>query len=327
MPYDEALFDQLLGLLALEHAEQRARLDALRATLSPAERAARGIALLDVEAVDESWGLGGRLLVDLEKPGRAPLEAKVGVGDVVELRPRRAEVERPARGVVARRTRTRVTVAFEQLPPAFVFEGRLVVDLTPNDVTFQRAQQAVRAVRGGARRRRDVLLARTPPRFAPPREIVPGAALNPEQRAALERALGAEDFFLVHGPPVSSDAPRASPSGSTSTPSTRWWRLTPTGSRRANSSKGHSSCRATPAASVPAGGAGSASPTPARRAPRRGRCSPRRESGSVARCGRCWRGRRWCARPAPRCRVRISRAKGSTCACSTMPPRRSSRWR
>ena len=102
-------FDHLLALLDLEHDEERARLDGLLRTLSPEERAERGITLLDVSCVDEGYGLGGRLLLDLERDDRSPLAARDDQENHVEIRPRRANDNEPARAVVARRTRTRVT--------------------------------------------------------------------------------------------------------------------------------------------------------------------------------------------------------------------------
>src|SRR5439155_602687 len=151
--------------------------------LSPEERAARGFTLLDIEAVEDRLGLGGRILLDLERFDRAPLEGRIGIGDLVELRPRRAEVQEPARGVVARRTRLRLTVAFDHAPPPFVYEGRLLADLVPNDVTFERARNALsrvsRAERGPERRRRELLLGREEARLGAPRPLSPGRPLNP----------------------------------------------------------------------------------------------------------------------------------------------------
>ena len=111
----------------------------------------------------------------------------------------------PARGIVTRGGRRQVQLAFDRPPPEFVAEGRLRLDLAPNDVTFDRAEAAVRKVhaleRGQERHVREVLLGNEPPKFDRPRPVELEQPLNPEQRAAVEQALSAEDFFLVHGPP------------------------------------------------------------------------------------------------------------------------------
>ncbi len=200
----DAHFDRLLRLLDLERDEERQRLDALLSTLSPEERAARGITLLDLVCVDESWGLGGRARLDFEREDRSPLGARIDQGDLVDLRPRRADVTAPARGLVLRRARTRLTVTFDRPPPPWVREGRLLVDLRPNDVTFTRARQNVLTIRDEAVSRGDsrraMLLGERPPHEG---RVIAAEhpRFNAEQREALGRIAAAEELFLLHGPP------------------------------------------------------------------------------------------------------------------------------
>ncbi len=205
MPRDESWFEHLAGLLELERREQRARLEEQRRTLPLDELESRGLVLLDLEAVEEDVGLGGRFLITLERADRRPLPTRFSPGDLVELRPRKAEVDRPPSGIVARATSNRVQVAFDRAPPDFVREGRLRVDRIPNDVTFDRARAGLRRLagldKGRERRRREIVLGREHPAFRAPEPLEPTRPLNPEQREAASIALGAEDLFLVHGPP------------------------------------------------------------------------------------------------------------------------------
>src|SRR5919198_5631131 len=211
MPRDESWFEHLAGCLEFERRAQRERLEADRGSLTLTELEARGHLLLDLEAVEEEVGLGGRILVTLERSDRRALPARFSPGDLVELRPRKAEVERPATGVVARATVNRVHVALERPPPDYVRQGRLRVDRIPNDVTFQRAREGLRRIsaldRGRNRHTREVLLGREPPRYERPRPLSPSWALNPEQAEAAARPLASEDFFLVHGPPGTGKSP------------------------------------------------------------------------------------------------------------------------
>lgn len=205
VPRDPSYFDQLTRLLELERAAEKARSAELRETLPLDELEARGLLLLDVEVIEELVGLGGRFLLTLERSDKRPFLTPLHNGDLVELRPRRTEDVEPSRGIVSRASRARVQVALDRAPPPWVSEGRLRVDLVPNDVTFDRARAAISRVhamdKGQERRRRELLLGNEPPRFDTPKPVTPLRPLNPEQQDAVARALAAEDFFLVHGPP------------------------------------------------------------------------------------------------------------------------------
>lgn len=198
-------FEHLRQLLALERRAEEQRLAEERARLGQVEREARGLSAGELELTDEDVGLGGRFLVTLARAGGSPWRNPFGPGDVVEARPRRAEVAPPERALVARGGRDRVQLAFDRPPSDFVRTGRLVLDLVADDVTFGRADAAVAEVAGADRgapgRRRSVLLGSEPPRFEPEQLAEGMEALNPEQRLAVERALAARDVFCVHGPP------------------------------------------------------------------------------------------------------------------------------
>lgn len=198
-------FDDLLNLLQLERSEQRSRLEELRETLPLAELESRGLVLLNLEVTDDAVGLGGRFLLTFAREDRRWLPRRLDVGELVEVRPRRTEEVEPARGVVSRAARHELQVAFDRSPPQWIGEGLLRLDLVPNDVTFDRATSAVRRVRGWEkgkeRDRREVLLGNAEARFERPPKLTPVRPLNPEQQDAVARALAAEDFFLVHGPP------------------------------------------------------------------------------------------------------------------------------
>src|SRR5215468_511167 len=198
-------FEHLRRLLALERRAEEQRLAGERARLSQGERESLGLSAGDLEATDEDVGLGGRFLVTLSRASGVPWRNPFGPGDVVEARPRRAEVAPPERALVVRGSRNSVQLAFDRPPPDFVRSGRLVVDLVADDVTFGRADAAVAEVAAGDRgapgRRRDVLLGKEPPRFEAERPPEGLESLNPEQRLGVERALAARDLFCIHGPP------------------------------------------------------------------------------------------------------------------------------
>ena len=194
--------ERLAQLLAAERDEERSRLADARGRLSLAERESRGLAVLDVEAVDES-ALAGRALVTFARGDRALPGGRIGVGALVcaSLR-REVRADAPV-GVVARRTRNRIAVAFDEPPPDWATGGRVVLELEPSPVTWERLAAGV--ARMGAEpagKRWHGALAGGALRFSTRRRgPEPGGGGNPEQEAAVELAERAEDLALVHGPP------------------------------------------------------------------------------------------------------------------------------
>lgn len=198
-------FARLSRLLDLERDEERKRLGEARQTLPLPELEARGLVVLDVEAQEHNVGLGGRSLVKLQRFDGRPLTTQLAAGELVAVSPRKAELDSAPHALVSRATRRWVELAFDRHPPPFVSEGRLRLDLVTNDVTYQRAKGSLDAIAametGKLRHRQQVLLGGETPVFEPVKGWEPTRALNPEQHAAVELALAAKDFALVHGPP------------------------------------------------------------------------------------------------------------------------------
>jgi superfamily I DNA and/or RNA helicase len=197
---------RLAGLLDAEREAERGRLAEATRTLSVGEREARGLALADVEAVEES-GLAGRSLVAYARADRRPLPAtQLGVGSPVRVTLRRDRRDDAPAGVVARASRARVAVVFDEPPPDWATDGRVVLELEPSPVTWERLAAGVRRVRDTREGRRwHGVLAGDAPRFEPSARRAPldppARALNAEQRQALDLCDRALDLALVHGPP------------------------------------------------------------------------------------------------------------------------------
>ncbi|MBI5069232.1 MAG: AAA family ATPase [Deltaproteobacteria bacterium] len=199
-----AHLQRLAQLLAAEREEERRRFAEARDRLSVAEREARGMLLADVEAVEES-GLAGRALVAFGKPGGGTVPvggARIGVGSPVRLSRRREPSPDAPEGVVARRTRGRVSVLFDEPPPDWVTDGRVLVELEASPVTWERLSGGLaRMAESREGRRWHGPLSGAAPRLGAAPPGPPAASLNPEQRRALELAERSLDLSLVHGPP------------------------------------------------------------------------------------------------------------------------------
>jgi len=189
-------------LLAAEREEERARFADARGRLGLAEREARGLALADVEALEET-ALAGRALVTFGRADRPLGGGRLGVGALVTAVLRREERPDAPTGVVARRTRARIAVAFDEPPPDWVTEGRVVLELEPSPVTWERLVAGLARLRDekAGVRWHEVLSGHAPRFLARPRGPALPEALNAEQRRALDLADRAEDVALVHGPP------------------------------------------------------------------------------------------------------------------------------
>jgi len=193
----ELHLDRLGGLLDKERAAEKERFAQLPLT----ERIRRGLALSDVEAVEQA-GLAGRSLVTYARPRAQELGApQIGVGSIVRVLPKRDPAEDPPSGIVARRQRGSVGIAFDEPPPDWATEGRVMVELLPSSATYDRLSSACR--RMGETRRWHPVLRGEAPRFAQRPRTAESVehSLNAEQMRALELAERAEDLMLVHGPP------------------------------------------------------------------------------------------------------------------------------
>ena len=192
---------RLASLLGAEREEEKARLADAAARLSLAEREARGLALADVEALDEAV-LAGRALVTYGRPGRPLGASRIGVGALVRVELRREKRDDAPAGVVARRSRDRVAVAFDEPPPDWATSGRVSLELVPSPVTWERLSAGLRRVGSEDGKRWHAVLRGEVPRFLPrPRGPALPTSLAPEQEAALDLADRALDLALVHGPP------------------------------------------------------------------------------------------------------------------------------
>ena len=195
--------ERLRSLLAAERDEEQARFAEARSRLSLADREARGLALPDVEAVEEA-GLAGRALVTYGRSDGRPLAgARIGAGSLVRVQLRREPREDAPLGVVARRTRARLAIAFDDPPPDWATEGRVVLELEPSPVTWERLAAGLRRMADAKEGRRwHGVLGGVAPRWeSRARGPALAAKLNPEQERALDLADRALDLALVHGPP------------------------------------------------------------------------------------------------------------------------------
>lgn len=198
-------FDTLLQCLDLEgQAEARDVVRRIQQGGGSAERS--GLSLLGLVIRDEVPGFGGRVAVTFgprDTTRRLPW-TRLSCGSPVVVSAEQTQEAPAVRGVVTDRTAQTITVALAEPPESDIDRPQFRIDLSQDEVARQRQADALRRVRGAERGTvaglRRVLTGEQPPRFTP-RTWQPLATLDDSQRAAIDRALAAEDVALIHGPP------------------------------------------------------------------------------------------------------------------------------
>ncbi len=182
--------------------ERRAEIEATIGELksiSGEERELYGRAILALRGSKEPSRLG----LYFVRFGRSRIiDTEISSGDIV-LISRGDPLKSDLTGTVSEVRKNFITVAFDQLPPKWVYGEGIRVDLYVNDVTFKRMEEnlvLLRHATGVKRRMRNLALGIWEPETAKPVEFMPQTRLNPTQIEAVQKALGSE-LFLIHGPP------------------------------------------------------------------------------------------------------------------------------
>ncbi|WP_163328126.1 IGHMBP2 family helicase [Desulfurobacterium thermolithotrophum] len=169
--------------------------------LSGRERELLGRAILDLKGTKA----GTKFHLYLVRFWREkPIETEIGTGDIV-LVSKGNPLKSDLLGTVVRITEKTITVAFENRPPNWLYKKGVRVDLYVNDVTFKRMEENLEAFRHATKRQREIrniIIGLKEPEKVEKEEFeVVDKRLNETQINAVKQALGAKDFYLIHGPP------------------------------------------------------------------------------------------------------------------------------
>jgi superfamily I DNA and/or RNA helicase len=193
----------LAELWRQERLATRAQAEQLRDAIPFSKRVARGLALtgLRFENVEATGAGRCQLWFVLERPG-ALERASINVGDLVVLWS--GNHRRTQSGVVGRRGQSRLSVFVDSDYDPFVEQGAIQLDVSASEVTFDRGDAAIEAFVESEElfEARELLFGDAIPSFSEntPVECL-DERLDESQRQAVELALRATQFALIHGPP------------------------------------------------------------------------------------------------------------------------------
>lgn len=129
------------------------------------------------------------------------LRAKIGVGNLVLLS-RGDPLSSDTTGTVHEVGNNFLTIAFDAPPPKWVFQAGIRIDLYSNDIPYKRMQENLNWFARIKHPLKNLILGEGPAYMPKPVPFIPYSdRLNISQKKAIESALGAHDFFLIHGPP------------------------------------------------------------------------------------------------------------------------------
>lgn len=200
-------FRRLMRCLEQEGTAESAEV-ARRARQSAGDSAERsGSALVGLAIRDEVGGFGGRVAVTLGKRDRRldlPWN-RFSAGTPVVLTEENVTGNSVWRGVVTDRDRANITVAIAESPDPVQDRPTFRIDVSSDEIARQRQRDALRKAEVAERGRLAVLkrrlLGEEPPQFTASKPWQPLNKLDESQQAAVDLALSAEDFAIIHGPP------------------------------------------------------------------------------------------------------------------------------
>lgn len=198
----EEYFERFVRWLILEGEAEIERLALRRTKQSESYAEKSGDTLTDLVIEDEESGLGGRLLLTLCKRNTSQMLPwnRLRTGSPVILSASDPNVRGSLTGVVSGRSQRTIQVAVNEWPTA----KNLRLDLSPDEITRKRQLVALKTVeqaRGRIAQLRRIALGEKQPTFGDLPDVRFFTELNPSQQQAVQFALSANDFAIIHGPP------------------------------------------------------------------------------------------------------------------------------
>jgi ATP-dependent RNA/DNA helicase IGHMBP2 len=201
--------NRYIQLINIERNEEIRQYRQSISTLTIPERKKNGTTWYPVNIANEEIGLGGKLMIDLQRPVNAYENHLFQQGQTAAIFVN-AKVQNEKNPVLngtivwVRDNTMRVALGVDTLPD-WVDEGKLGIDLLYNETTFREMdfvlQRLLKAEDSRLGELRDVLFGYTEPQFNPIDTTINYANLNQVQNKAVQHIAAARDMAIIHGPP------------------------------------------------------------------------------------------------------------------------------
>ncbi|WP_080054821.1 AAA domain-containing protein [Spirosoma aerolatum] len=199
-------FDDLLDLLKIERAEDRAQYQKLTETTSIAERRANGLAWFPIAIRGSEMSRGDYLTVEVERTTHQdiPHQLRFGVPAVLFSNhdPKTDRVE----GTITHQSgnRAKITLRTDELPD-WSRDGKLGIEVLFDENSYNEMEQALKTANTlsskADSRLIQILTGEKAPTFHSETPTLTLPRLNPSQVAAVEKIVAANELAIVHGPP------------------------------------------------------------------------------------------------------------------------------
>ncbi len=203
-PEGKAYIQKQLKMIEAELEEEKKRHYEEMKQLFGSDREKRGRALCKMKCRRAGTSPTGASLMRFMKrePNRQIVDTEIKVGDRVIISQGNPLDKRNLTAIVHQVRRYDITLAFEGRPKRFSNRQPLRLDLSANEVTYQRMRDAVTSLRKPQNEAFLKMLTgtRTIEEAGEPVDI-DQPNLNPSQQDAVKRAMEAKRFFLIQGPP------------------------------------------------------------------------------------------------------------------------------
>ena len=200
--------EHLLSLLKTEQEEDRKQYKDKMLNNPLSLRRAQGLSWYPIIIRESYYGVGERLILELERPSHTEISHQFQFGKVASLfsNYNNDGADNPSiSGVVTsvRPNNIKLTLFVDELPD-WVDNGKLGVDLLFDESSYKEMENAVNQVMKAKNNRveqlREILLGYETAKF---KTLTPVtiSTLNESQNKAVNNILAAEDLAIVHGPP------------------------------------------------------------------------------------------------------------------------------